>query len=256
MKKTVATFCVACIAGSASLAQPSEKIGNMEITYKKNDTLMLVVTELSTQPSQNESKPTPKNESYKLREISCFIGFGFAFPDNGRSYYTTLGINSYNIDVGWHRRYNLSREFALGWKFQYSFYHYRLRDATDDPVFMETIIGRSLPPNEIRKQAYRSNNIAVSAFTRYYLVPGNLYVDLGIQGDMAFSRYYKLYYPNAGQQKFRDNYAFNPFMASAVVQMGWDNFAVFARYRLTDAFNRSALSKDIPQLSIGIRLGD
>ena len=270
MKKLITILlCITCISVNA-VAQSGVRIGNLEISVRKSthdpDTMVQIIVTDPPTPSENENKTKtkPKTNHYKYNETSSFIGWGFILPDNGSDYYTTLGGNSINIDIGWMGRYQIARRFALGSTLQYSYYNYKLRDAASEPMFMEEILGRTFVGDNIKKQVFRSHNIAAGAFTRFYLIPppqrvrdGGVYIDLGVQGDFAFSKYYKLktYHPRA-KEKRRNGYAFNPFTASATARVGWNEYAIFARYRFTDAFNSKALPMDIPPITIGIQFVD
>ena len=273
MKKlTTILLCVTCISANM-FAQSDEwtgngvRIGNMKIYIKKNvneqDTMMQVtVTDPCPPcPSENETRPKPKTTQYKYHESSFFAGWGFILPDNGSDYYTVLGGKSINIDAGWMHRFQITRRFALGGTFQYSYYNYKLRDAASEPVFMEEVLGKPFTKEDINKQTYRSHSISPSVFTRLYLIPPprrsndcGMYIDLGVQGDYAFSKYLKFHTQSEGKDKYRDDYAFNPFTASAIARVGWNGFALFARYRFTDAFNSKALPMDLPPVTIGIQI--
>jgi len=269
MKKLVTIFCITCISVSA-IAQSGVRIGNYEIFVKKaekDSTIQVFVEDdpCPPCPSENETRSKPKNTFKKYNKSNGFAGIGFILPDNGSGYYTTLGGNSLNIDVGNMFRYHLSRRFALGNTFQYSYYNYKLK--LSEPVYLEEVFkNKSFEKDDIDKQVYRSHNLAASVFTRFYLIPpqnrGNdgLYIDLGAQGDFAFSKYCKLKTHSEGKYKYRDSEAFNPFSASAIVRIGWINFPVrgnscafFARYRFTDVFNSKVLPMDLPPITIGMQ---
>ncbi len=261
MKNLIVIFCIAISTISLMNAQ-SVRIGSLEFSVKKKapgDTIMEIVSNDPCPPCPSDDKSRSKSK-YKYHETSFFAGLGFMVPDYSSDYYTALGGNSLNIDAGWQYRYSLSRRFSIGGTLQYSYYNYRMRDAASDPIFMEEVIGHPINPDDIDKQMYRTHNAAAGVYTRFYIVPtrwhsnnDGMYLDLGIQGDFAFSKYYKINTHSSGKDKYHDNYAFNPFMASAYVRLGWEWFAVVARYRLTDAFNSKALPMDLPPLSIGIQ---
>ena len=264
MKKIMTIFCITCISVSA-IAQSGVRIGNYEIFVKKaeKDSIIQVFVEddpCPPCPSENETRPKHKNNPHKYHHSTSFCGIGFILPDNSSDYYTALGGKSINIDIGGMQRYQISRWFALLGTLQYSYYNYKFRDAASEPDFAREVIGWNYAANDIRKQVFRSHNIAAGVFTRYYLVPPKLrnassgmYIDLGAQGDFAFSKYCKLKTHSEGKRKIRDNYAFNPFTASAIARIGWDSCAIFARYRLTDVFNSKALPMDLPPITIGIQ---
>jgi len=115
---------------------------------------------------------------------------------------------------------------------------------------------------------FRSHNIAHGVFSRFYLKPpqnarsdDGFYVDLGLQGDIAFNKFYIMKHPNGGKDKYRDTGTFNTFAASAVARIGWKQWsngshALYFRYRFTNAFNKNALPMDLPRLTIGIVIVD
>jgi len=268
MKKIMTILCITCISVSA-IAQSGVRIGNYEFFIKKagQDSIIQVFAEndpCPPCPSENETRPKPKSKPHKYYKSTTFSGIGFILPDyNSADYYTVLGGNSMNLDFGSMHRYHLSRRFALGTSLQYSFYNYRLK--LDEPVYLENVYNRPFTKNEIYKQVFRSHNVAAGAFTRFYLIPpknrGNdVYLDLGVQGDFAFSKYSKLKTHSGDKYKQRDGEAFKPFTASAIARIGckgwkWgtDAFAFFVRYRFTDAFNSNVLPKELPPITIGIQ---
>jgi hypothetical protein len=255
MKRIIIALCLAGATAGMAVARPSVKIGNVEISFGKSDTITSA-DELQLSLPEGEGSAVGKRAPYRRRKDEGFIGVGFALPNDGSRYYSVLGVNSYNLDIGYRAYRHFDRWLAAGYTFQYSFYSYRLKDAMDDPDFLKATTGiDSRPLYEIDKQAYRSHNVAVGIFTRCYLPPRATYIDLGVQGDLAFSKHYRLYYSRDGRQEFRSNHAFNPFIASAVAQVGRKSFAIFARYRLTNVFNHSEIFRDLPPLSIGIRVG-
>jgi hypothetical protein len=186
-------------------------------------------------------------------------------PNNGNGYYSVLGGNSINIDFGWMRRQQLSPRFALGRTFQYSFYNYNFQDAVNEPEFNQVVLkGKDFTNNNVNKQVYRSHNIAIGGFTRFYLIPSDrsgkngLYIDLGAQGDFAFSRYAMLKTESEKKRQYYENNAFNPLSASAIVRVRFDKLlpgdpVIYARYRFTDAFNQKKLPMDLPSINIGIQ---
>ncbi|MDR0566419.1 MAG: hypothetical protein LBG47_05195 [Prevotellaceae bacterium] len=252
MKKAIATFYLTCLAGGIAVAQTSVRIGDMEITFRKNDTTVVYAHSRPVNPPERSA--THKKSVYNASESGIFIGFGFAIPNSGSACYAVTGGSSYNFDVGFRWYTHFNRRLAVGGTLQYSFYRYRLRDALSDSLFKSAVLGSFVPSYEVRKQEFRSNNLALGVFTRFYLIPRKHYVDLGVQGDWAAGRYYKLLYPHDGKQKFHADNTFSAFTASAIAQIGWRGKAIFAYYRLTDVFDHSALARDLPPLSIGFRL--
>ena len=266
MKKIIILFSVACISLNV-IAQLPVRIGNMEIIVRKQgeDTTTQINVfndPCPPCPSENETRPKPQNTFKKYEKSDGFLGFGFIIPDNSAGYYTTLGGNSFNFEIGSMKRYYLTRQFALGGTLQYSYYNYRLMDIYKEPVFRETVleVDDDQDFKKINKEAFRSHNIAASLFTRYYLLPpqkrgkGGLYVDVGAQGEFAASRHYMLKYDDGGKDYYKSPLAFNPFNASALARIGRKNKAFYFRYSLTDVFNQKELPMNLPPMTIGIMI--
>ena len=262
MKKLITIIlCVTCISVTA-IAQTGIRIGKMEFVYRivGSDTITQITVDEPCPPCPSEKETRPK-ATYKSRVSDGYFGLGFILPDNGNDFYTVRGGNSFNLDFGGERRYHLSRRFAVGGLSQYSFYNYKLKPV--DPTCLNEVIGRNINPDDIRKQVFRSHNLAAGVFTRFYLSPpkasngkGGMFIEAGAQGDFAFSKYCKLKTNNPkDKEKHRNGYVFNPFTASATARIGWGSKVVFARYRFTDAFDKKelALPMDLPRITIGIQ---
>jgi hypothetical protein len=277
MKKIMTT--ILCVAGISvtAIAQSGVRIGNMEINVRKNsdqDTMVQIIVKNTTPPSfsknQNQTKPsatkktTSKFQKYNTTRFYFGAGFiipdNFMIPDNDKDYYTVLGGQSFSYDIGCMRRYQIARRFAVGGTLHYSFYNYKLWNVANEPTFTEDVLGMSFTNDNIRKQVFRSRNVAAGVFARCYLSPprgrnkGGFFIDLGAQGDFAFSKFYKMKTHSGMMKKHRDGYAFNPFTASAIARAGRGSTAIFARYRFTEALNQKALPMDLPPITIGIQL--
>ena len=267
MKKIIVILLgIACVSASV-MAQHTVRIGNMEFVVKKTerDTVTQVVEDKEPCPPcppVNNNQTKTKFSSYQ--KTYFFGGVSAVYPENGSGdYYTVLGGKSFNIDAGWIHCNAITRWLALGGTFQYSFYNYNLRDAASDTKFADEVIGSVFATDDIRKQEYRSHNISASAFTRLYLTNhqsrrvarNRIYLDFGVQGDFVLYKFCMLNTHSEGKKRYHNDYAFNPFTASAIARVGFGNgWAFFARYRLTDAFNQKekVLLMDLPPLSIGI----
>ena len=253
MKKLI--IIIICIAGISLSAvaqnRTNFRIGDRDIT--------III--------HNQDSVNKERNPYRYRTIASIAGLGFVVPDN--SQYKAMGGSSFNLDAGALRKYNLSRRFAMGGTLHYSFYNYRLRGTNEEPFFNTVLLGdRDIARSDINKQVFRSHNISPGVFSRFYLKPpenhrrdDGFYIDLGLQGDLAFSKYYILKHPNGDKDKFRNNDVFNTLGASAVARIGWkpswtsgnsNSSAIYFRYRLTNAFNQSVLPMDIPKFTIGI----
>jgi len=265
MKKMIILFSIIACASLNAAAQQAVRIGNMEIIIRKQEqdtTFQINVLDDTIVPKAEDNKrPAPAKPKFnRYSRSTVWGGFGFMLPDDTRDYYTILGGNSFNLDFGGMNRLYLARRFALGWTYNYSFYNYRLRDAYEEQDFRDEVLGGSIFAREdVKKHAFRSHNAAAGVFLRQYLImPRNrnakerLYVDLGVQGDLAVIKNYVIKFENGGKNKYHSDYAFNPFTASAVARVGWNKHAFFARYRFTESFNSKELPKDLPPINIGI----
>ena len=272
MKKLVDIFsliCVFCISLCA-VAQPALRIGNMEITVRHHgqDTTMQITI-------LDDEVRAPHKPAYQYYERSSAVfNLGFVLPARNNSSYSTNVVSSLNLDFGAMHRYQLSHRFSAGAQTFYSYYNYRLSNANSETDFKDFVMnGREFDRTEINKQVFRSHNLSQGVFARYYFLPPKnrcdlgIYLDAGIQGDWAFSKFYKIKTQN-GQKKYRDRDAFNPLTASVFARLGWNQInrkwmgggnncnggnlrAIYVRYRFTNAFNKDVLPMDLPPLTIG-----
>jgi hypothetical protein len=256
MKKVTITICFAVLQIGLLSAQ-TVKIGNTKFVFKQGDTIFSI-RQAPEKIHSSDSKP----ESIHYSRSSGYIGLGFMIPEYTGDYFHIWGGNSFHLDIGSMKRYQVSRHFSLGATMQYSFYNYRFDDALSNPVFAGQVVGNPEPADrqDVYKQVYRSHNVGASAFTRFYLVPprrrsnsDGVYIDCGIQGNFSYSRFFKTKSNSDGSEKYRDGYAFNPLNASAYARLGWNDIAIVAHYRFTDAFNRQAIPTDLPGWSVGVQ---
>ena len=262
MKKFMTIFCIACLSVSA-IAQSGVRIGNYVFHVQKagSDSITNVYTEddpCPPCPSENETRPKPKTFR-RFDRTESFGGIGLILPDNSRSYYKILDGNSIYLEVGGVKTYHLTNWFALGGTLQYSYYNYRLKSIDQDPVFKSVVLGGESFDSNFQKQAFRSHNVAFGVFTRFHLLPPRynndkrLFVDLGAQVEYAVFRHHMVKYAKKDKDYYKND-AFNPFNASAVARIGWkNNRAIFANYRLTEAFDTKTLPMDLPRFTIGIQ---
>jgi len=254
------------------MAQQTIRIGNLEFSVRVSgqDTTFNVLDE-PVQPSAVGETPARPAFSRHTRTDN-FWGIGFILTEG--DYYSTRGGNSINLNIGHMRLNHYARRWASGTTFQYSYYNYRLN--ANNPVYLWEVLPRAFAKEDINKQVYRSHNLAADIFKRFYMVlptdrRGNngFYIDLGVQGDWAFSKYCKIKTNSEGNYKYRNRHllnseAFNHFNASAIARLGWRKAwgwgflncgTVFARYRFTNALDQSVLPLDLPPITIGIKFG-
>ena len=265
MKKVIILFSIICISQSA-IAQRAVRIGSYEIIVRAQDQdTTYQVNVLDNDPCPpcpgDEPRPAPPRPKFtRYNKSTPWGGFGFIIPDNGSGYYTTLGGNSFSLDFGGLNRYYLARGFALGMTYNYTFYNYKIRDAFEQPAFHEKVLGgKEFNEDDIKRHSFRSHNAAIGVFMRCYLMPPRhrgsrerMYIDLGAQADWAFSKNYVMVLENGGKSRYGNDYAINPFYTSAVARIGWNRHALFVRYRLTEAFNKKELHRDLPPINVGI----
>ena len=267
MKKLVIIIlCKICISLGA-FGQQTLRIGKMEfIRHHSQDTTVQVIVE-------DAPRITPVPEYRYKNRYSGVFNLGLIFPDYNHSYKTS-NIASINFDLGAMHSHQISRRFSTGATSHYSYYNYRMRDANIEYNFRNLVMnGTYVERVNIKKQVFRSHNLAHGLFLRYYFMPPThrrdpgVYIDMGIQGDWAFSKYYKMKTHN-GQKKYRNGDVFNPVTASFFAKFGWnqnnkmglgsgninssnDFRAIYVRYRFTNAF-RDVLPIDLPPITIGL----
>jgi hypothetical protein len=272
MKKIAIIFVIACITLS-STAQQAVRIGNMEIIVRKQDQDTTVQINVLEDPEHSNISGEKQSSASRYRSFTPYrkhltlMGLGFMVPQSGSDYYNINAGNSFNFDFGWMRRQHFARRFAYGRTLAYSFNNYNF-GGNDRMNFHNRISDEQLTDiddfKKFNKQVFRSHNVALELFMRFYIVPPKgrsrdegLYIDLGAQGDFAFSKYYMTKQSNGGKDKYR-NESFNPLNASAIARIQWgrgilfkDNSSLFVRYRFTDAFKKD-LNMDLPPITIGV----
>lgn len=183
--------------------------------------------------------------------------FGFSFPVPGCNYEQTPDMpvqygNSFEIHLGYRPWFRLSRHYALGLSVEYSHYDYRTTGLL--PPGMIT----SNPVNgQITREIFKTDNIGTGVYNRFVLTsrwPG-LHIDLGVWGDWAFSRQYKVKYMVAGNKEvdhFRDGARFLPLQGGLYGAVGVGAFSVYCKYRFSNLFNHSYIAMEPPRMSIGL----
>ncbi|MDR0714905.1 MAG: PorT family protein [Bacteroidales bacterium] len=256
MKKIAIFCCFACLSAN-TIAQKTVRIGNMEIVLRKagNDTITQIIVDEPQASSSSRKKTKYVKDCNPNYSHGGYLGFGFVYPARGNDIYDMR--RSFTFDIGGRNTFRIARLLSIGTSLGYSFYNYHLKDAVGSPGFEE--ITGDLLPEEVKKEAFHSNNLTTSFYTRFYFYPPQnnhrkLYIDAGIQGDWAFAKHYKVKDKDGGKDKFYNSYAFNPFYLSAIARIGWNGIAIFGRYRFTDAFNKKVFNnKDLPPYSLGIQ---
>ncbi len=259
MKKIFIFIFLICLPLCISLAQQRVKIGNLEFSVRKstegNDTIVQIDINDRTKTVITRKKD---KEEYKPRRryhtSSWYIGLEFMLPDNGADYLKIYSGKSYQFNTGYRYCFHPTRWYGIGVTGQYAFYNYRLKDAS------EPMIGAATEPY---KEVFRSNNLGVGVFNRFYIFPGNrsrpnsdgVYIDAGVQGEWSYGRFYKSKLETGDysiKNKYRNGYAFNPFTASAFAGIGFGWFEVHAHYRFTDVFNKEVIPVELPRMTIGV----
>ncbi|MDR2039372.1 MAG: hypothetical protein LBQ60_15730 [Bacteroidales bacterium] len=260
MRKIIIAFCfILFLTGETVISQNKLKIRDVEITLGKsegvNDTNILI------EVGEKESPGILKNdkEDFNRRGYHThngYVGLEFMIPwDEDKNLKIHYG-KSNHFNIGYRYGFHPVRWYGIGYIAQYSFYNYRLKDAS------ESLTGTA---NRTSKEVFRSNNLGLGVYNRFYLYAekyyrpnsDGLYLDIGIRGDWAYGRFYKTK-GNADDfsinTKYRNGYAFYPFSASVIAGIGVGWFEVMAQYRITEIFNSKVIDAKLPPVTIGIQM--
>lgn len=211
-------------------------------------------------PVEVYSKDKDGNKKPKRKKSYTYTGFffGFSFPVEVSSYEPTDMMpvkygNSFEITFGVKQWFVPCRWYSFGLSFQYSHYDYRADGMLSQLIF------NSFPSDlNIYREVFKTDNFGIGLYNRFNFGP-DLFLDLGVYGDWAFSRQYKVrYFSGVGNSKEvmreRDGGKFLPLQGGVYAALGFDWFAVYCKYRFSNMFNHSTLPMEPPRLSIGVML--
>lgn len=246
----ITTICVS----NRAYAQRTIKIGQAEIsvqspiTVKKQDTLVVSLHDSVNKADNKRAKP-----SYPRKYNDFFFGLGTVIPADRENYMDMHYGRINTLEVGYKYFYKLSRRYALGTTFQYTYYNYKLKDAAQNNLIVQNV------PGEVKKEYFRSDNIGTGLINRFYLFPikrNPFILDLGGYVDFAFSKRYNVKTIENGRThkyKYRDGSKFNPLHAGLYGAITKGDYSLYVRYRLTNLFNPLELEPALPKLSVGVQ---
>jgi len=243
------TAIIIFVNSSKTEAQTTIKIGEAElviqspIAVKKGDdiTQSNMTYKNVHVNKKGRTKFWPRSSSF------VYAGVGLATPIERDEELPLYYGESYNIEAGFKNIHRLSRFYAIGTMFNYSFYNYKLKEMPFEGIF-------EVPSDNIKSEYFRTDNVGVGLFNRFYLTGigrPRIGIDAGAYGDFAFSRRYKIK-GDERKEKFHDNSVFNSLQAGLYGAFVLGDIAFYVKYRLTNQFNPDLLIKETPKLSIGL----
>lgn len=244
----------AIVSPKEGLSQTVVKIGEAEIaiqspiSIRKRDTLNHNCTYVINDHGKRQGKSFPGYYE------EFFIGMGMAMPIDKNKNLPVYYGNSYSLEVGLRHIYRASGFYAIGTTFQYTFYNYKLKGAAQNKTFVDNV------PGEVRREYFRTDNLGVGLFNRFYLSSikdHSLMLDLGGYADYSYSKRYKVKTIEDGsneKHKYRDGSMFNPVQAGLYGAISKNSCSFFVRYRLTNLFNPDKVPSELPRFSIGLQL--
>lgn len=185
---------------------------------------------------------------------------GFSFPIEGCSYEATPQMpvkygNSFEITFGAKQWYRPARHYAFGISVQYSHYDYRTKGSlANTGLITQYPLGMN-----IYREIFKTDNIGLGLYNRFFFSrsASSVFIDLGVYGDWAFSRQYKVRY-YSGESKeadhYRDGGKFLPLQGGVYGALGKGAFAVYCKYRFSHLFDHSELPMEPPRLSLGLMI--
>jgi len=212
------------------------------------ETILTLQAPLQLQSAKESA--TNNVKKYPRHSEGIYIGFGFAAPTRESDYLPIHSGNSFNLEVGCRYLHHPSRYYTIGTFLQYSYYSYRMKEAS------MTFMGY-MPNGNISREFFRTDNIGTGIIQRIRLLPRTQLEGI-VYGDWAYSKRFVVKSRvdgNKEKSKYRDGTKFNPFGAGAQAGLRRNSTTVYARYRFTNFFNPDYISTEVPRLSIGISFG-
>jgi hypothetical protein len=183
-----------------------------------------------------------------------FLGFGTAtgLPDSTGSN-IKYGLSN-NIVVGFRYKLRVCNLYSLGFEIAYNNYGFNLKQDSSKVL-----------PNKLLhdKEMLNFNNLGLGIYNRFNLGKrgnriGN-YIDIGAYGDWICSvkHFMKDEQSNGNIIKTTISHLnyYETFMYGVSASIGFNWFALTAKYRISDVFVKSYNYPELPRLTVGIQLG-
>ncbi len=238
------------LAAISANSQTFVKIGELELALKSP---ISITKEKDTVKEYNYGK---HKKGYRTYFDEFYIGYGQVMNTSEETYMPVYFGNSYNLEIGWKYFHRPAKFYAIGTSFRYTSNSFRL---TPEAVEQS---GGFFPEadGEPYRQFFRTDNLGTSLINRVYLYSGRsarpVFLEFGAYADYAFSKRYKVKSRIDGDKvksKYRDGSKFNPVEAGLNGGIGYKDIMIFAKYRMTNYFNKDYSMNELPRWSVGVQ---
>jgi hypothetical protein len=191
--------------------------------------------------------------------LHTYVAYGFIMGNANTTGYQIDSYNSYEFNSGLRYKKKLSNNFAMGLNLNYHMQSFRLKQNNQ----------KTLPsPTIYNKEKFIINQIELEWYNRInFGKRGNIigkYIDIGVYGDWVVSSKYYRRIENKGVElatlgKYTEiidkklPYV-QPLNCGVSLKLGWETFAIYGKYRLTNMMNPSFGFPELPKLSFGIEM--
>ncbi len=230
--------------------------------------LLFYITSFSQNTSDNESytggKYSPEYGPDKKHFFHSFISYGFYVSKSEGEGVDILYGYSNSFTFGLRYKYEFSGHLAVGIETGYEYTTFKLKQEKSKLV----------PDTAIHdKEKFKLNNWNFGLFFRIKYrekrnTAGN-FIDIGMFGNWLFdvkhqySENVDLSNQPAGYKKLKikhdDLNYFSKFHYGTMLKIGFSNFVIYGKYRLSDLFTKSLKTEiadvELPRLELGIQIG-
>ncbi len=203
----------------------------------------------------------PNKKHYK----HFYFGYGLGIGTENRTWNGTdvkdikYGFGTNTLMVGWRYKLRLAEHYAIGLDVNYNRQAYRFKQ-TDHKVFPM--------PGKYDKERLALHNFALEFYNRInFGRRGNhlgTFVDLGAYGEWNFNNSLLIegdFGPGINRAKsyktkLKDLNYVNDLNYGLSLRAGYDRFAIFGKYRLSDMFDdkKTGNYPELPRLHVGLQI--
>lgn len=229
-------------------------LGLLFFTLHQSVNSQIVLLHEDVKSDTVETRYGPNRTHY----LQVFYGGGFIFGPSDSAGATTKPWKSYYLSGGLRYKLKLGNYYAIGLDVYYQFNSYRLKQSPDN--FLPDTLTH-------KREKLNFHNVSAALFSRINFkkrgdIIGN-YMDLGGYADYVFGSTH--YYRDADAtgstsqetavRKHKLSYV-NDYTYGIFARYGWDGFAFWGQYRLSDLFNNNFPVKypELPRIFIGIEI--
>ena len=267
MKKLISIAFLAIITGnvagqnnadSINIEKETEITAAEESTSNNNVLTDFLAYVVNKQHQQNQQKKDRQSGWH----TEPYFGYGFIVGDIENNRAKLLYGNSYSIDFGIKSRYQFNPVYSFTFNAGWLHNRYKISDG-----IVNGFLGNSFtlidPSNyTVGNERFRTWALHLSFGNRFNFDKNRKFDDIGkyieisAYGNYAYSRKYLLTMQGNSNVEADLSYKapalFNPFEAGVQVNLGFEHFSIWGRYRLTDWFDSNDTKTKLPPFVVGV----